>query len=73
MLRITDRKGRQVLGLDEPNPDSVLLLHGEHGTAAQRLSNGSWRTVTGATTSWDAIKTQRNVFLVYSAPPRAAR
>lgn len=71
MIQITDDRGRHTaFALAEPELDSIALTEGRHGTAWQRLSDGSWRSTTGATATWDHILSRRNVFLVYSAEPR---
>lgn len=56
----------------QPNPGSVVLTEGEHGTAWQRFfSDGRWHpTRGGGSRTWDQLLTKRNLVLVYDAPVR---
>lgn len=56
----------------EPEPGSVVLTEGEHGTAWQRLfTDGKWhRVLGGPPRTWEFMLTRRNVVLVYDAAPR---
>lgn len=56
----------------EPEPGSVVLTEGEHGTAWQRHFVGKrlWHSTTGMTREWGQLIARRNVVLVYDAAPR---
>lgn len=56
----------------EPKPGSIILIHGEHGTAWQRqFKGGLWvRVGGGRPRDWAWVMGQRRVFLVYDAPAR---
>ena len=70
---ITDTHGR-VLTHHEPEPGSVLLVNGVHGSAWQRsFIDGRWRsTQREGAKPWSYVLRQRNVLLVYNAPVRMA-
>jgi len=56
----------------EPKPGSVVLVHGEHGTAWQRyFEDDMWHRVGGGRARpWTWLLSQRNVMLAYDAPAR---
>lgn len=76
MVPLTDTRGYPLLpDLDmkqEPNPGSIVLTQGLHGTAYQRhFSDGLWHSTRGgAPRRWAEITAYRNVVLVYEADPR---
>lgn len=76
LIPLTDHRGAQLLPEDErfePEPGSIVLVRGNHGTAMQKFfSDGLWYAV-GRTTgmTWEWILSQRNVVLVYDASERA--
>lgn len=73
-VQITDDKGKfPNHAYDrEPQPGSVVLSDGEHGTAWQRyFSDGLWHRVGGGKArTWAEVLTKRNLVLVYDAPER---
>ena len=75
LIQMTDDAGRPVLDPDqmnEPHPGSVVLVHGEWGTAWQRYFNDDlWHSVRGGRgRTWDEVRAMRNVYLAYDAPER---
>lgn len=73
MKTMTDTAGRPIVPLHpEPRPGSIVLVHGEFGTAWQRqFSTGLWtRAGGGRARDWAWLMTQRNVLLAYAAPVR---
>ena len=48
-------RGRQVSG--EPSVSSVVMVHGDSGTAYQRLRDGLWHSTTGRAVSWGELLT----------------
>lgn len=76
LIPVTDTRGKFLLGMDEmptePEPDSILMTNGVHGTAWQRhASDGLWHsTLGGRPKPWLEIIKSRNVVLVYDAPAR---
>lgn len=56
----------------QPEPGSVVLSGGEHGTAWQRyFSDGMWHRVGGGKArTWTELLAKRNLVLVYDAPVR---
>lgn len=74
MIRLTDARGNPTGEYHdvEPEPGSVVLLHGEHGTAWQRqFSDGLWHRVGGGRPrQWESLLANRNVVLVYGAAVR---
>lgn len=75
MHKITDDQGRlygPAWANTEPLRGSVVLTHGEHGTAWQRLfKDGMWHRVGGGRHhTWEWLLAQRNLVLVYDAPLR---
>jgi len=78
VVPLTDAKARLLIPEDEayePEPGSVVLTDGLHGTAWQRyFSDGLWYSTTGDHEwTWQQMTRQRNLVLVYEAEPRAAR
>jgi hypothetical protein len=71
---VTDTRGRFPSHAydHEPEPGSVVLSNGEHGTAWQRyFSDGRWHRVGGGRAcTWAEMLTKRNLVLVYDAPFR---
>lgn len=60
-------------GLTEPNPGSVVLIHGRHGTGWQRSFEDPhmWRSMDGGRARpWSWIVRQRAVYLAYGATTR---
>lgn len=59
--------------ITQPNPGSVVLSGGPHGTAWQRhFKDGKWhRTGGGRGRTWREVMAHRNLVLVYAAAPRA--
>jgi len=74
LVHITDDKGRLLLpgdDLTEPNPDSIVLVDGIHGTAWQRFQNGEWYSVRShQSRTWTELLKMRRLVLVYDAEPR---
>lgn len=62
-LQITD---------EEPTPGSIILIHGETGTAVQRFhGDGKYHAMTGKVYTWSelfAANIHRDPLLVYRAP-----
>lgn len=59
--------------ITQPEPDSVVLTQGLHGTAWQRYaSDGLWHSTNNRVATWDALLNNRNVVLVYDALTREA-
>ena len=56
----------------EPERGSIIMTHGDWGTAYQRFfSDGLWHRVGGGGgRTWDWVLRQRSVRLVYDAPVR---
>lgn len=56
----------------EPEPGSILLTEGSHGTAWQRhFTDGKWHSTRGgAAKTWADLIQKRNVVLVYDAAVR---
>lgn len=75
-IPITDEKGNLLidpLDCTEPEPGSILLTEGSHGTAWQRHFAGKrlWHSAgTGSARTWEELIKKRNVVLVYDAAPR---
>lgn len=75
MIPLTDHRGAILLPEDEltePNPGSVVLTEGMHGTAWQRFfSDKRWHpTRGGGSKTWEQLLSKRNLFLVYDAEVR---
>lgn len=75
LIALTDDRGRPLLADEdnyEPEPGSVVLVHGRYGIAWQRHSrDGLWHCTLGRKPKpWDWIRKRRNVFLVYDAPEK---
>lgn len=75
LIRMTDDHGDAALPDDEmhePEPGSVVLTEGTHGTAWQRhFSDGKWhRAGSSQRKNWHDLIQQRNVVLVYDAEER---
>lgn len=75
LIAVTDDAGRLLLDEDqrqEPNPGSVVLVHGEFGTAWQRyFKDDKWHSVRGGRArTWDEMLEQRNMVIAYDAPER---
>lgn len=78
MIPLTDNRGEPLLPLDkiaEPEPGSVVLTDGIHGTAWQRFfSDGLWHpTRGGGSKAWEKLLQRRNVVMVYEAPVRVEK
>lgn len=75
LIHLTDGRGKTIpdVDLDEPLPGSIVMHHGEYGTAWQRyFSDGMWHRVGGgACKDWEWLLTKRNLVLVYDAPVRS--
>lgn len=76
MIVLTDRIGRPSQDEDqmfEPEPGSVVLCGGPHGTAWQRYrSDGLWHsTRRGGAKDWAVISRKRNLVLIYEAEVQA--
>lgn len=75
MTPLTNVHGKPLPGIDttEPEPGSVLLVQGEHGTAWQRwFKDGLWHSVRGGRgRTWDEMLRQRHVVLVHEATVRS--
>ena len=58
--------------ISQPNPGSVVLSGGPHGTAWQRhFKDGKWhRTGGGRGRTWREVMAHRNLVLVYAASER---
>lgn len=75
-IPLTDGRGELLVQPDdaaEPEPGSIILTQGIHGTAWQRFFAGPrlWhRAGGGSPTEWSVLIGQRNVVLVYDAPVR---
>lgn len=71
---VTDDQGRYPNHVydREPEPCSIILTEGDHGTAWQRYAkDGLWHRMGGGRPrDWAWIIKQRRVRLVYDAPPR---
>ena len=77
LIQVTDSMGRCLLDKNdnqEPEPGSVVLVGGRHGTAWQRYFNDNrWHSTRGGRpVNWHTIMCKRNVVLVYDALPREA-
>jgi hypothetical protein len=75
MIEVTNDQGEFVLadnGEQEPERGSVILTHGEFGTAWQRqFKDGKWHRIGGGRPrDWSWLVKQRRVWLVYDAPVR---
>lgn len=79
VIIVTDDSGRLAIDEEqafEPEPGSVVLTQGQHGTAWQRwFSDGKWHSChrPGQAKPWSWLLGQRNMFLVYEAPTREER
>ena len=71
MTILTDHKGAPVVQEPEPPHGSVVLVHGQTGTAWQRFADGRWHpTRGGGGRTWEQLMCARNVILIYVAPVR---
>lgn len=74
LIPMTDHRGTVLVVPDdlvEPEPGSIVLTNGVHGTAWQRhFTTGKWHSTTGRASTWSELLAQRNVVLVYDAPVR---
>lgn len=77
VLPLTDDRGRPLVPVEdlhaEPEPSSVVLTEGLHGTAWQRhFADGLWHNCAGSGVKrkWDSLIKQRNLVLIYDAEPR---
>lgn len=78
LIPLTDTRGSLLLAgkaYAEPEPDSLVLINGQHGTAWQRhAADGLWHSTRGGKAkAWAEILASRNVVLVYDAPVRSGR
>lgn len=75
-IPLTDDRGKLLIGKQrsqsfEPEPGSVVLTEGEHGTAWQRFfSDGKWHSIRGGSLHWGELLRKRNLVLVYDASER---
>lgn len=78
-IALTGSQGEILVPMDEtyePEPGSIVLVEGLHGTAWQRFfSDGLWHSVHEGTKPllWVEVLEKRNLVLVYDADPRPAR
>lgn len=72
IVHLTDDRGSLLLRVPEPEPGSVLLTEGVHGTAWQRhFADGLWHSTRGGSPKrWADLLKKRNVALVYNAAVR---
>lgn len=73
LIEVVDVHGVVVINdPTEPEPGSIILIHGEHGTAWQRqFKDGKWMRVGGGRPrDWAWVLGQRRVYLTYDAPAR---
>ena len=74
-IPLTDDRGRFLLPSSEsaePEPGSVVLTEGLHGTGWQRhFNDGLWHSTRGGRAkTWEQMLTMRNLVLVYDAEER---
>lgn len=74
-IPLTDDRGRPMLGGldgDQPEPSSIVMDQGTHGTAWQRhFSDGLWHSTRGGRPlPWSAMLVKRNLVLIYDADAR---
>lgn len=71
-LILTNRYGDLVVDdFPEPEPGSIILAGGPHGTAWQRFfTDNRWHSARGNIISWRSLIVKRNLVLVYSAIDR---
>lgn len=72
---MTDHRGTVLVPEDqrfEPEPGSIVLTEGLHGTAWQRhFSDGLWHSTRGGRPqTWAFLMSKRNLVLVYDADVR---
>lgn len=79
MMLTTDIRGEKTYGGErridrEPEPGSIVLTEGDHGTAWQRqFKDGRWHRIGGGRPrDWAWVMSQRRVRLIYDAPVREA-
>lgn len=75
LVEVTNAHGSIVLAeteITEPEPGSIVLVHGEFGTAWQRqFKDGMWvRVGGGRPRDWHWLLMQPRVHLAYDAPVR---
>lgn len=76
MEKITNSRGRVInaeIAREEPYPGSVVMTHGEFGTAWQRSSrDGQWHPTFGTTgpKPWRWLLTRRHLILLHDAEAR---
>lgn len=72
MIQLTNTHGRLLIETEEPEPGSVVLVNGRHGTAWQRyFDDGLWHSVRGGRPrTWGEVSQMRNMLLAYDAPTR---
>lgn len=76
LIPLTDHRGANLLPEDErfePEPGSLVLVNGNHGTAWQRFfSDELWHSTRGGRAkTWAELLHYRNLVLVYDAAVRS--